>query len=136
MDKKKILLTIFIATILALMAVFFACKFFKSTPKEEVSVQKEEFEEIKSTNAQETAETKIEKSIQKTQPNIKKQSIKNSSPTIQKEALKTETIVKEIQVTENVEAVEETKDIVIPIEYTSKNTFKYVYTPARFTKRK
>lgn len=136
MEKKKIILTILIAAILALLAVLFIFKQNNTIPEKQVPAQKEQIEENKNINAEQPIETKEEKPALKVQSTTKKQDVKTSTTPVQKEVKQEEPVIKEIQVTENVEVEEESKDVVIPVKYTSRNTFKYVYTPTRFTKHK
>ena len=136
MEKKKIILTILIAAILALLVVVFIFKQNNTTPKEQTPVQEEQVEENQNIGAEQPTETKEEKPALKVQSTDKKQNVKISTTPAQKEVNQKEPVIKEIQVTENAEVEEKSKDVVIPIKYSSRNTFKYVYTPTRFTKQK
>lgn len=136
MEKKKIILTILVAAFLALIAVLFIFKQNSTTQEKQTPVQEEQVEENQNIGAEQPTETKEEKPALKVQSTDKKQSVKISTTPAQKEVNQEEPVIKEIQVTENAEIEEESKDVVIPVKYSSRNTFKYVYTPTRFTKQK
>ena len=136
MEKKKIILTILVAAFLALIAVLFIFKQNSTTQENQTPVQEEQVEENQNIGAEQPTETKEEKPALKVQSTDKKQSVKISTTPAQKEVNQEEPVIKEIQVTENAEIEEESKDVVIPVKYSSRNTFKYVYAPTRFTKQK
>ena len=136
MEKKKIILTILVAAFLALIAVLFIFKQNSTIQEKQTPVQEEQVEENQNIGTEQPTETKEEKPALKVQSTDKKQSVKISTTPAQKEVNQKEPIIKEIQVTKNAEVEEESKDVVIPVKYSSRNTFKYVYTPTRFTKQK
>lgn len=143
--NKKVLLTIFLATLLALCAAIFAFhKVQNSHPKEPIQ-QKEEIKvevkkdlpEIK----QEEVKTKVQQPPKKVQRVYKKQAVESKTEVKPVPKQKTEPIKKEQIENKNINneeeisvknSEEESGAVVIPVKYTTKNTYKYVYTPNRF----
>lgn len=143
--NKKVLLTIFLATLLALCTAIFAFyKLQNSHPpktlkqKEEIKVEVEkEFPEVK----QEEVKTKVQQQPKKAQKVYPKQTVKPKAIKEPAKKQKAEPIKKEQIENKNINneekisvknSEEESGAVVIPVKYTTKNTYKYVYTPNRF----
>lgn len=141
MDNKKVWLTVILAGILAIAAA--ALLFFRMPDKKEIIPAEEQ------QNVVETQEISTEKILPEGKPeqpapktpavkNVSQKNVQTSKPepteTKVKPAVGTPEIIKETPVTE-IKSEEQKKDeqgIIVPVEYKSKNSFKYVYTPNRF----
>lgn len=144
--NKKILLTIFLAAILALCtAIFVFYKLQNSHPKEpleqkeEIKVEVEkELPEVK----QEEAKTNVQQPSKKAQKVYKKQTVKPKAIKEPAKKQQAELIKKEQIINTNTENTKEeinvnnqdkdSNSVIVPVKYYSKNTYKYVYTPNRF----
>ncbi len=141
MDKKKILLTILIAGILAFISAFIFLRTDKPVQQEAI---KQEIAEPKIEQPQEEkAEEKVEKTSQniseskKITPHkqIKKTKVSNKKKPAAVTPLETEPLPKlEVKIEENKQEEINPRDFTVPVQYTSQNTYKYVYTPARYSK--
>ncbi len=145
MDKKKILLTIIIAGILAFISAFIFLRTDKPVLKQDAVRQEPaepKIEQPQEEKAEEKAEEKIEKpSSQKIseskkitpQKQIKKNKITDKKNQAAVTPIKTEPLPRlEVKIEENKPEEINPKDFVVPLKYTSKNTYKYIYTPAGY----
>ena len=146
MKNKKIILTILLAAILAFISVLFIYGFHnKKATKPLPSIKpietpshtdvqdiknNEKHIKLENTDNIETKNSKATiKPIKKYNPKeVKKPLTKVSDQPLKPITPKTETVQ-----SAEVQKVED-NGIVVPVEYTSKNTYKYVYTPANFSK--
>ena len=140
MNKKKIALTILLSTLLALLVAFCILEFSKKP---------------KLIETQTTTENKIQEELPQSIENNKiiKQEI-NTSPTVTKKAVtiskpSKQTVKKveekQLQVPKTTEKVLEEKveekiapqedGVIVPVNYVSKNTYKYTYTPKKYPKK-
>ena len=140
MNKKKIALTILLSTLLALLVAFCILEFSKKP---------------KLIETQTTIENKIQEELPQSIENNKiiKQEI-NTSPTVTKKAVtiskpSKQTVKKveekQLQVPKTTEKVLEEKveekiapqedGVIVPVNYVSKNTYKYTYTPKKYPKK-
>lgn len=143
MDNKKVLLTILLAAILALILVLIFFIPSKKTPVPEQ--QKKEVVETQTTQQpavveeEETKEEQPEVKQIKELPSVKKVTHKKVQPQKPKQNVSTVKPAVTINKAEEAETkiepailTEEEKQIVIPIEYKSQNSYKYTYTPVRY----
>ena len=150
MKNKKKVLTVLFAAILAFIAVFFIFRFeHKKTeqvaPEQKIEEQNEIFDttEVKNEDNKQVIEQNVKDSIkvqenktnvkQAIKPTTKKGTVKvpvlkptEEKAPIQGEATKTE---------EDVKSDELEKEVVVPVKYVTRNTYRYVYTPAKFKKK-
>ena len=134
--NNKIWLTIILAVLLALCTVFIAFKPHNPIKQDsipaKVEVPRQAQEVLPEANTPEV-KTKahpieVKKVYKKTSANpkaVNKPALKQKEEQISKEPEK----ITEISIT-NTE--EQPEGVIVPIQYTSKNTYKYVYTPNRF----
>ena len=132
--NKKIVLIIILVAILMLGAVWLINESKNSPMPIEEPKQEKVTEEI-STVEPEKTEVKEEKEdsvkTQKARP-VKKFAKKSEASKPNHFEVKSEAV--QLESTVVTEEVQEEKDVVVPVKYTSKNIYKYVYTPARFKK--
>ena len=150
MKNKKKVLTVLFAAILAFIAVFFIFRFEHKkteqvTPEQKIEEQNEipDTTEIKNEDNKQVIEQNVKESIkvqenktnvkQAIKPTTKKGTVKvpvlkptEEKAPIQGEATKTE---------EDVKSDELEKEVVVPVKYVTRNTYRYVYTPAKFKKK-
>ena len=151
MKNKKKVLTVLFAAILAFIAVFFIFRFeHKKTeqvaPEQKIEEQNEipDTTEVKNEDNKQAIEQNVKESIkvqenktnvtQAIKPTTKKGTVKvpvlkptEEKTPIQGEATKTEEDV--------VKPDELEKEVVVPVKYVTRNTYRYVYTPAKFKKK-
>lgn len=150
MKNKKKVLTVLFAAILAFVAVFFIFRFEHKkteqvTPEQKIEEQNEipDTTDVKNEDNKQVIEQNVKESIkvqenktnvkQAIKPTTKKGTVKvpvlkptEEKGTIQGEATKTE---------EDVKSDELEKEVVVPVKYVTRNTYRYVYTPAKFKKK-
>lgn len=150
MKNKKKVLTVLFAAILAFIAVFFIFRFeHKKTeqvaPEQKIEEQNEILDttDVKNEDNKQVIEQNVKGSIkvqenktnvkQAIKPTTKKGTVKvpvlkptEEKAPIQGEATKTE---------EDVKSDELEKEVVVPVKYVTRNTYRYVYTPAKFKKK-
>lgn len=138
--KKKTLLTIGIATFLALIVAFLI---FHLSCKPELikdDVQKETIENIEVNNAKTKAlepqeEIRIESKYSTIKrPVANKTTFKEHSKNLIKEDNIKKQDIQEAHVENDIEPTE--SGVEVPVNFVSKNTYKYVYTPAKYPKKK
>lgn len=152
MKNKKTILIILLAAILAFIAAFLIFVFLNKKPEKPVqnsapSQQETIVEEPAAEEALQKTEEKQEEvakeqpkpaSTQKvTQPPkqaVKATPKKAAAPKPDKETLKPAVQKVELPQAAEVQKAEEA-GVVIPVEYTTKNTYKYVYTPAKYSEK-
>lgn len=149
MKNRKKILVIILATILAFFAVFYILKFeqrknIQTTPKQNLEKQdnivpptgnKIEQKQIleqklkKSTKIQEN-KTNVKQAIK---PTVKKGTVKvpNLKPTEEITPAK----IEDSKVEENAGTDKIENEIVVPVKYVTRNTYKYIYTPTNFIKK-
>ncbi len=145
MKNKNTLLIILLAAVLAFVAAFLIFIFSNKKPVKPVenTVQNQQETTLNEPAAEQIIQTTEEKPEEevKEQPKPvaapkvtqKKQTApKTAAPKPNKEALKPAVQKETISLTAEIQKEEE--GVVIPVKYTSKNTYKYVYTPARYRK--
>ena len=128
MKSKKIILFI-LAAILALITAFLIWNIFlKPQPQKEIIPVVEQESALSPVNRQEDykQETPKQKAVKKVTQ--KKPTVKPAPPEKLQETLPATNPV--VQKTEEPEVQQE--GVIVPVRYTSKNTYKYVYTPNRF----
>lgn len=138
--KKKTILTIGIATFLALIVAFLIFHFTYKPELIKNDVQNETIENVEVNNIQ-TEALQPQEEI-KTESKISTKKIPVANKTISKEhsnkPIKEDNVekqdVQEAHVENNIEPTE--SDIEVPVNFVSKNTYKYVYTPAKYPKKK
>lgn len=139
MEKKKVILTILLAALLALgLTYLFMYRAEKLDNEIQETVQQEEQTETAET-VQEKVETTKPAEINKQTKAVVKSSAKNQTqiptkeaPNVTKDAPEN---VQEAHI-QNDEVEEVSTDVEVPVKYVSNNTYKYVYTPAKFPKKK
>lgn len=139
MEKKKVILTILLAALLALGLIFlFMYRAEKLDNEIQETVQQEEQTETAETVPEKVETTKSVETNNQTKA-VVKSSAKNQTqistkevPNVANEAQET---VQEARI-QNDEVEEVSKDVEVPVKYVSNNTYKYVYTPAKFPKKK
>lgn len=139
MNKKKIALTILLSALLALLAAFCVLEFSKKPKLIETQTTENEIqEEI----PQSVESNKIIKQETNTSPTATKKAVTISKPskqTVKKveekqlQVLKATEKVLEEKVEENIAPQED--GVIIPVNYVSKNTYKYTYTPKKYPKK-
>lgn len=150
MKNKKKVFTVLFAAILAFIAVFFIFRFEHKkteqvTPEQKIEEQNEILDttEVKNEDEKPVIEPNIKDSIkiQENKTNVK-QAIKPTTkkgtvkvpvlkPTEEKWAIQGEATKTE----EDVKSDELEKEVVVPVKYVTRNTYRYVYTPAKFKKK-
>ncbi len=143
MNNKKVWLTVLFAAILALVFALVLLKTNKTTtlPKTEKILQNKE-SIIPETSEKETlikekksaipAKTELHKIHTKPEQQTEKISPKSTKTKSDIVIPKLEVKIEENNTTEQKKI--NPKDFEVPIQYTSENTYKYVYTPARYKK--
>ena len=151
MKNKKKIITILLATILAFIAVLFIFrtehkKSEQVTPEQKIEEQNGNLNEykIKSEKEEEQAvNQRVQDSIkvQENKTNIK-QAIKPTTKKgtvkipVRKQTEETAPIQGETtKVEESVNSDELEKEVIVPVKYVTRNTYRYVYTPAKFKKK-
>jgi len=141
MDKKKILLTILLAGILALIAVLFLCSPKKQTPftvekenvvKEQVFDEETEIQESIEEKVQEEAKPKAVSVVKKVSPKKFVPQKPKQRPQAPKPSVNinhTEDATPEV---ENVSVIQDENGVVVLNEFKSQNSYKYTYTPVRY----
>ena len=132
--NKKVIMIIILAVILALGVIWLVNESKKSPMPIEEPKQEDVTEEIPAVEPKKTeiidnkeVSVKVEKAISVKKVSKKQEAPKPKPVDVEPEAVQLESSV----VTEE---VQEEKDVVVPVKYSSKNIYKYVYTPARFKK--
>ena len=132
--NKKVIMIIILAAILALGVIWLVNESKKSPMPIEEPKQEDVTEEIPAVKPKKTevidnkeVSVKVEKAI-----SVKKVSKKQEAP--KPKPVDVEPVVVQLESSVVTEEVQEEKDVVVPVKYSSKNIYKYVYTPARFKK--
>ena len=150
MKNKKKVLTVLFAAILAFIAVFFIFRFEHKkteqvTPEQKIEEQNEILDttDVKNEDNKQVIEQNVKESIkvqenktnvtQAIKPTTKKGTVKVPvlKPTEEKWAIQGEATKTE----EDVKSDELEKEVVVPVKYVTRNTYRYVYTPAKFKKK-
>lgn len=140
MNKKKIALTILLSTLLALLVAFCVLEFSKKPKLIETQTTTEN--EIQEELPQSIENNKIIKQEINTSPTVTKKVVTVSKPskqTVKKveekqlQVPKTTEKVLEEKVEENIAPQED--GVIVPVNYVSKNTYKYTYTPKKYPKK-
>ena len=137
MNKKKIALTILLSALLSLLVAFCILEFSKK-PKliETPSVTENKIQtEIPQNDKINVTTDKIKAfSVKNNKPvNVTKPPKVQNTPVVQIKQPETVSNVLEEKVEDNVVTQEE--GVVIPVNYVSKNTYKYTYTPKRYNRK-
>lgn len=140
MNKKKIALTILLSTLLALLVAFCILEFSKKPKLIETQTTTEN--EIQEELPQSIENNKIIKQEINTSPTVTKKAVTVSKPS--KQTVK-KVEEKQLQVPKTTEKVLEEKveekiapqedGVIVPVNYVSKNTYKYTYTPKKYPKK-
>ena len=140
MNKKKIALTILLSTLLALLVAFCVLEFSKK-PKL-IQTQTTPENEIQEELPQSIENNKIIKQEINTSSTVTKKAVTVSKPS--KQTVK-KVEEKQLQVPKTTEKVLEEKveekiapqedGVIVPVNYVSKNTYKYTYTPKKYPKK-
>ncbi len=140
MNKKKIALTILLSTLLALLVAFCILEFSKKPKLIETQTTTEN--EIQEELPQSIENNKIIKQEINTSPTVTKKAVTISKPS--KQTVK-KVEEKQLQVPKTTEKVLEEKveekiapqedGVIVPVNYVSKNTYKYTYTPKKYPKK-
>lgn len=140
MNKKKIALTILLSTLLALLVTFCILEFSKKPKLIETQTTTEN--EIQEELPQSIENNKIIKQEINTSPTVTKKAVTVSKPS--KQTVK-KVEEKQLQVPKTTEKVLEEKveekiapqedGVIVPVNYVSKNTYKYTYTPKKYPKK-
>ncbi len=140
MNKKKIALTILLSTLLALLVAFCVLEFSKKPKLIETQTTTEN--EIQEELPQSIENNKIIKQEINTSPTVTKKAVTISKPS--KQTVK-KVEEKQLQVPKTTEKVLEEKveekiapqedGVIVPVNYVSKNTYKYTYTPKKYPKK-
>ena len=140
MNKKKIALTILLSTLLALLVAFCVLEFSKKPKLIETQTTTEN--EIQEELPQSIENNKIIKQEINTSSTVTKKAVTVSKPS--KQTVK-KVEEKQLQVPKTTEKVLEEKveekiapqedGVIIPVNYVSKNTHKYTYTPKKYPKK-
>lgn len=140
MNKKKIALTILLSTLLALLVTFCILEFSKKPKLIETQTTTEN--EIQEELPQSIESNKIIKQEINTSPTATKKAVTVSKPS--KQTVK-KVEEKQLQVPKTTEKVLEEKveekiapqedGVIVPVNYVSKNTYKYTYTPKKYPKK-
>lgn len=133
--NKKIALIIILAVILAFGIVWM----FHKPKHEPLPLEEPKQEEIKEelpTVEPEKTEVKEEKEVSAKVEKVKpvKKVVKKTEAPKPKQQVEPKQEAVQLESTVVTEEVQEEKDVVVPVKYSSKNIYKYVYTPARFKK--
>lgn len=140
MNKKKIALTILLSTLLALLVAFCVLEFSKKPKLIETQTTTEN--EIQEELPQSIENNKIIKQEINTSSTVTKKAVTVSKPskqTVKKveekqlQVPKTTEKVLEEKVEENITPQED--GVIVPVNYVSKNTYKYTYTPKKYPKK-
>lgn len=140
MNKKKIALTILLSTLLALLVAFCILEFSKKPKLIETQTTTEN--EIQEELPQSIENNKIIKQEINTSPTVTKKAVTVSKPS--KQTVK-KVEEKQLQIPNTTEKVLEEKveekiapqedGVIVPVNYVSKNTYKYTYTPKKYPKK-
>ena len=140
MNKKKIALTILLSTLLALLVAFCVLEFSKKPKLIETQTTTEN--EIQEELPQSIENNKIIKQEINTSPTVTKKAVTISKPS--KQTVK-KVEEKQLQIPKTTEKVLEEKveekiapqedGVIVPVNYVSKNTYKYTYTPKKYPKK-
>ena len=140
MNKKKIALTILLSVLLALSVAFCVLEFSKKPKLIETQTTTEN--EIQEELPQSIENNKIIKQEITTSPTVTKKAVTVSKPS--KQTVK-KVEEKQLQVPKTTEKVLEEKveekiapqedGVIVPVNYVSKNTYKYTYTPKKYPKK-
>ena len=140
MNKKKITLTILLSTLLALLVAFCVLEFSKKPKLIETQTTTEN--EIQEELPQSIENNKIIKQEINTSSTVTKKAVTVSKPS--KQTVK-KVEEKQLQVPKTTEKVLEEKveekiapqenGVIVPVNYVSKNTYKYTYTPKKYPKK-
>ena len=140
MNKKKIALTILLSTLLALLVAFCVLEFSKKPKLIETQTTTEN--EIQEELPQSIENNKIIKQEITTSPTATKKAVTVSKPS--KQTVK-KVEEKQLQIPKTTEKVLEEKveekiapqedGVIVPVNYVSKNTYKYTYTPKKYPKK-
>ena len=140
MNKKKIALTILLSALLALSVAFCVLEFSKKPKLIETQTTTEN--EIQEELPQSIENNKIIKQEITTSPTVTKKAVTVSKPS--KQTVK-KVEEKQLQVPKTTEKVLEEKveekiapqedGVIVPVNYVSKNTYKYTYTPKKYPKK-
>lgn len=140
MNKKKIALTILLSTLLALLVAFCVLEFSKKPKLIETQTTTEN--EIQEELPQSIENNKIIKQEINTSPTVTKKAVTISKPS--KQTVK-KVEEKQLQIPKMTEKVLEEKveekiapqedGVIVPVNYVSKNTYKYTYTPKKYPKK-
>ena len=151
MKNKKKVFTVLFAAILAFIAVFFIFRFEHKkteqvTPEQKIEEQNEILDttEVKNEDNKQVIEQNVKETIkvqenktnvtQAIKPTTKKGTVKVPvlKPTEEKWAIQGEATKTEEDV---IKPDELEKEVVVPVKYVTRNTYRYVYTPAKFKKK-
>lgn len=137
MNKKKIALTILLSALLSLLVAFCILEFSKK-PKliETPSVTENKIQTEIPQNDKINVTTPKNKAlpVKNNKPvNVAKPPKVQNTPVVQIKQPETVSNVLEEKVEDNVVTQEE--GVVIPVNYVSKNTYKYTYTPKRYNRK-
>ena len=140
MNKQKIALTILLSTLLALLVAFCVLEFSKKPKLIETQTTTEN--EIQEELPQSIENNKIIKQEINTSSTVTKKAVTVSKPS--KQTVK-KVEEKQLQVPKTTEKVLEEKveekiapqedGVIVPVNYVSKNTYKYTYTPKKYPKK-
>ena len=140
MNKKKIALTILLSALLALLVAFCILEFSKKPKLIETQTTTEN--EIQEELPQSIENNKIIKQKINTSPTVTKKAVTVSKPS--KQTVK-KVEEKQLQIPNTTEKVLEEKveekiapqedGVIVPVNYVSKNTYKYTYTPKKYPKK-
>ncbi len=137
MNKKKIALTILLSALLSLLVAFCILEFSKK-PKliETPSVTENKIQtEIPQNDNINVTTPKIKAfPVKNNKPvNVAKPQKVQNTPAVQIKQPETVSNILEEKVEDNVVTQEE--GVIIPVNYVSKNTYKYTYTPKRYNRK-
>ena len=142
MNKKKITLTILLSALLALSVAFCVLKFSQKPIPIEAPIQPKVEVEVQAEIPANTDDNKTVKKDAEILPSTTKKAVtvpKPSKQTVKKVAEKqlqepkaTEKVLEE-KVEENITPQED--GVIVPVNYVSKNTYKYTYTPKKYPKK-
>lgn len=142
--NKKYLLIIIAASILALFAAFLILKLSQKPklindnlhPKVQNVQLKNEYVEVSVKNEKEKTEAKKVSQPSKTDFINKTNNLKTKTNTVQtKESAVLQNEIQEVRL-ENTLKEKVESGVEIPVNFISKNTYKYIYTPAKYPKSK
>ena len=144
MNNKKVLVTVILAGILAFVLAFVLFKtnrLEKTSPEPQKIIKQEEFP------AKEFVDEKTEKTEDDIKPEVPEVSMQKVQPKKSKTPDRKEQAVVspvkkdmpvlpklEVKIEENSPEDINPKDFTVPVQYKSENTYKYVYTPTRYSK--